>query len=263
VDRHRLHRAVPLERRPVVCSRPGYRRTQRGGVRLLVAAGWLAVIATAFVLGYLLAMDDVGRMQQRIARLQLDRDQLSEALAAAREQQIRLERSHQIDAAAKQSAQKSLERLERERLALAKRTTYLARLVREGGSGLIEITDYELEPEGLAGRYRFAFTIRQLFPEDGETTGVVKLKLEVDGQTVDAPLASDGTTGERQAGPIRLRFSHFQRVDGVLALPKGVKPDGLVVEVVPDDDRNMALEESFSWKPTTEGLSGVAVPAPD
>jgi hypothetical protein len=226
----------------------------------LLAIGWLAVIAAAFVLGYLLGGHDVGRMQQRIAQLQMDRDQLSESLAAAREQQIRLERSHQVDAAAKQSARESLERLQRERLALAKRTTYLERLIRAGGSGLIEITDFELEPSGPEDHYRFAFTVRQLFPEVGDTSGVVRLKLEAGGETIDAPLVPGDTTRKEELDHLELEFSHFQHVDGVLAVPAGVEPEALIVEVLPDDDRNIALEESFSWRPTAPGIAGPAAP---
>ena len=240
-------------------GRRSSRRAQRGAVRLLVSVGWLAVITTAFVLGYLLAADDVSRMQQRIARLQLERDQLSDSLAAAREQQIRLERSHQIDTEARRSAQEDLERLQSERLTLAKRTTYLERLIRAGGSGLIEITDYELEPEEAEGHYRFAFTIQQRFPEVGDTTGVVKLKLEVAGDTIDAPLMAVNKEKVREADPIRLSFSHFQHVDGVLALPAGVEPEAFIVEVVPDDNRNIPLEESFGWRPTAQ----VATPTAD
>lgn len=258
--RRRPHTAALDDNRPIGIRATPRRHVQRGGVRFLISLGWLVVLAASFGLGYFLAAHDVGGMQQRIVRLQLERDRLSEALAAAREQQIRLERSHQIDAQAKRSARDSLERLQRERLALAKRTTYLERLVRAGGSGLIEVNDYALRAEGAERRYRFSFTVRQRFPEVGTTTGSVKLKLEVNDETVTAPLMTAGDERVGGSGSIRLDFAHFQRVDGVLELPPGLKPDAFIVEVVPDDDRNIALDESFSWRPTAEtaGQDGVS-----
>lgn len=242
---------------------PRRSRSQQGAVRLFITVGWLIVITTAFVLGYFLAGHDVDRMQARIALLQRDLDRSSEQLAAARQQRIQMERTHQIDAEARRSAQTSLEHLQRERLDLIKRTTYLERLIRAGGSGLIEVTDFALAPEGTDRRFRFAFTIRQRFPDGSDSTGTLKLKLEADGTSIPTPVRQADSVGVRLSDSVRFQFARFQQIQGELSVPDDMDPDTLLIELIPDNDRNIALEERFAWEPNGSLNAEIAMPTPE
>ncbi|MGB5833754.1 MAG: hypothetical protein WBG92_17415, partial [Thiohalocapsa sp.] len=90
------------------------------------------MIGAAFAFGYLLASYDAERALMRIQSLQTERDILSESLAAARDEHVRLERSHLVDREAKRAAQEQLAEVPAERLQLAKQVASLRGLMRAG-----------------------------------------------------------------------------------------------------------------------------------
>jgi len=220
-------------------------RSHGYGRWLLVGVGWLLVVGAAFVLGYLLAEHDARQALARIQALQTERDLLSEQLAAQRDAQIKLERSHQIDVAAQRAAQSQITSLERERMRLEQQLKHLRALVGSGGRGLAEVEELVLMPRA-DGAYAYRLTLGQLVPDFGRTEGEVVLSVvsESDGEEATVPVArlSDGSAGRHV-----MAFEHFQVFEGVFQLDSGTEPLELVVEILPKDDNLMATQEVVRW----------------
>ena len=214
--------------------------------RLFLTIGWLAVIATAFGLGYLLANHDATQAALRIQALQTERDALSEALATAKEGRIRLERSHIIDSEAKRAAQAQLAELQGERLRLAKRVAYLQGLMRNGQTGVVEVKEFLLTEGDAPGLFDYRFTVNQLVPDfrPSRGTAVVKVVLRRDGKRVTLPLSelSGSTSGHHP-----MAFDFFQTFEGRIQLPPDAEPVEVVVDIEPGNNNLMDSSEAFAW----------------
>lgn len=225
----------------------GGRVAGRGvGRWLLIGIGWLIVVAAAFVLGYLLAQHDATQAMARIQALQTERDMLSEQLAAQRDAQMKLERSHQIDVEAQRAAQAQILSLERERMRLEQQLTQLRALIGSSGRGVVEVDDLVLRSLG-GGRYHYRLTLGQLVPDFGQTEGAVVLSVvtSAGGERVTTPLTEPSVDG---AARHTFAFEHFQVVEGDFRLPDEVEPVELVIEIVPKDDTLLAAQEVVLWE---------------
>lgn len=225
--------------------------------RLLVTVGWLIVIGSAFVLGYLLAEHDAKEAAVRIQALQTERDALSEELAAERDAHVRLERTHLIDREAKRAAQSKLAELQRERLYLAKQVAYLQGLIREGEVGAVEIREFTLSEGSDATEYRYNFTVNQLVPEFGRSEGeaVVKVVLERAGERVTVPLTElPGSSSGRHP----MSFDHFQTFEGTIRLPSEASPREIIVDIEPGNNNLMQSSEAFAWRARDIGAPNLA-----
>jgi hypothetical protein len=214
--------------------------------RLFLTIGWLAVIATAFGLGYLLADHDATQAALRIQALQTERDALSEALASAKEANVRLERSHVIDSEAKRAAQAQLGELQGERLRLAKRVAYLQGLMRNGQTGVVEVKEFLLTEGDQPGLFDYRFTVNQLVPDfrRSQGTAVVKVVLRRDGKRVTLSLSElPGSTSGRHP----MAFDFFQTFEGRIQLPPDVEPVEVVVDIEPGNNNLMESSEAFAW----------------
>ncbi len=220
---------------------------QRGKLHwLLVSVGWLMVVSTAFLLGYLLAAHDAERSLARIQALQTERDALSEQLAAQRDALIKLERSHQMDVAGQRAAQAQILQLEKERMRLEQQLTHLRALVGAGEQGVVEVDDIVVTPLG-GGWYGYRLTLSQLVPDFGRSEGEVVLSLLAASGAGESmvPLAD---LEDESAGRYEMSFEHFQVLEGRLRLGEGVEPVDLIVEIVPKDDTLMASKEVVGWR---------------
>jgi hypothetical protein len=215
--------------------------------RLLVTIGWLAVIAFAFALGYLLAGYDATQAMSRIQTLQTERDALSEALAAKRDEHARLERTHLIDREAKRAAQAQLVELQGERLRLAKQVAYLMGLMREGSAGVVEVKEFVLTEGQARGTFDYHFTLSQLVPGFGRSVGtaLVKIVLRVDDEPRTLSLADlpGSTSGEHS-----LDFDHFQSFEGRIVLGQDADPQEVVVEIKPGNNNLLESSDAFVWR---------------
>ncbi len=222
-------------------------RREHAAFRLFLTIGWLLVIGTAFGLGYLLAQHDATEAQMRISMLQKQRDALSEGLAEAREERVRLERSHLMDQQARRAVLEQLKELQQERLELARQVSYLEHLVQEGGSGVIQVKDLELALDGEPGHYHYRFTVSQLVPDFGESVGKVFVKLAVrdeDGTRMVAVKELDPDAVDE----FDMRFEYFQQFEGAFVLPRDVIPESLIVEIKPTTEKLVPSTESFPWR---------------
>jgi hypothetical protein len=212
----------------------------------MVIVGWLVVIAMTFLLGYLLAGHDTEQSLARIQALQTERDLLSERLAAQRDAQMKLERSHRIDVETRRAAQVQIMKLENDRMRLEQQVAHLRALQGAGGRGVVEVDSFVLtQLEG--DQYRYRLTLSQLVPDIERTEGEVVLAIvtEADGHRATTPLAALGVGA---AGRHEISFEHFQVFEGRFRLGDNGRPLDLVVEILPKDDNLLATKEVVPWR---------------
>lgn len=205
-------------------------------VVLLILVALAAAILGAFSMGRQAGVGMLKPLSKHMRTAEGGCDALATQVSDLKEQNIVLERSQQIDREVNCNLSKQTKEAQDERLALEKEVSLLRRLVREGGGGILQLRDFELEETEAPGKFRYSFTIRQLVQDFGESTGEIEVQVigKRDGEETDLSLA-------KLAGNNRLRhkmkFKHFQKVQGSIKVPDDFKPEKLVVAVKPETDK--------------------------
>jgi hypothetical protein len=235
----------------------GARRTSPV-VRSLISLGWIIVIGATFAFGYWFARYDAVKAFAGVDALRAEVAMLSEEIARGREERLRLERAHQMDREVKRQAQESLAELQRERLELVKRVSYLQRLVRDGQAGIVEVKEFRLREGPAPKHFRFEMLLRQLVPQNERTRGRVRIRvvLSRDGNQEDLPL--DALPGSSPAEMV-VDFEHFQAIAGDIVLPENADAERLVVEFEPEGASVARSSEAFLWP---GGAGGACLPSP-
>lgn len=238
---------------PNMGSSGGMRLGASGGAfRLFVTLGWLAVIGTAFVFGYQLAYYDADNALIEVQQLKADRRDLREALMTAEERIAGLERAQSIDREAKRLAQAQLEELQHERHEYAKQVSALERLIREGGGGVVQVQDFALWETDQPREFGYRFTVAQLIPEFGQTSGRVKLRVEGKTREGDSMTLSAAELDGSEPAVHPMEFEFFQNFTGLIRLPEGLTPLTLTVEIEPRVKNLISSARTYAWEP--EGL---------
>lgn len=223
-------------------------------LRLLFMALVTVLVAAAFWVGFELGQARMSAMlQPQLAELD-DKNRsgqraLSDALAEIahlRQEGVVAERSLQIEREAAGSLQEQLKQAQDQRLELLKESKYLKRLVGDGGQGAVRVHDLLLTPGDGPEEYRYGFTVTQLVPGVGETSGRVLLALEGEqnGEVVSVPLDE---LPDASPTALAMNFEFFQKFDGVFALPGGFEPRGLSITIEPESKDLLRTSEVFPW----------------
>jgi hypothetical protein len=223
----------------------GAQRSRRP-FRLLITFGWMSVISATFAFGYWLAHDDAVKALAGVGALQAEVGHLSEEIARGREERVRLERAHQMDREAKRQAQEALAELQRERLDLIKRVSYLQRLVRDGQAGMVEVKELLLRQGSEPRSVRFEMLLSQLVPQEERTRGRVNVSVVLSQGGEQETLSLDQLPGS-SAAETAIDFEHFQAISGDILLPEGAEPEQLIVDIQPDGASMARSSEGFLW----------------
>lgn len=229
---------------------------QRSWLTLLL---WLlSVVAVALVVGWasyrppqpqpVAAKVDVGAFQRQIQELQRQLSVLEREKAGLREQNVALERSSQIDREATLQAREQLKEYQRERLELKEELAFLSGIVSNGvkrADGLY-VQGFQLLKGSEEGVFLYHFTVSQSLKNPDQALGWIYLELEAEsgGEMVSLPLQE--ITRDKQE-KLKMRFRHFQDVQGVLVLPEAVVPASLVVKIKPTTKSLSEIEKRFDW----------------
>jgi hypothetical protein len=217
----------------------------RRKLRLGVGIGWLAIVAVAFVLGYLLAGHDAEQSLVLVQGLQTERDRLTEQLASERDARMKRERSHQIDVEAQRVVQQKLAELDEERIRLERKVGRLTAMIGASGRGFVEVESLVVTPED-AGLYAYRLALSQLVPDFDRSEGRVLLSVVIegeDGPTI-TPVADLSDTG---SGRHDMSFERFEVFEGDFRLGDTGKPMELIVEILPKGDNLQASREVVPW----------------
>jgi len=212
---------------------------------LLVLVG--AAVGVAFFAGVQYGREASVPLIEQIDSIEQERDVLSARVAELKQQNIVLERSQQIDREASKTASKQLKDAQDERLAAEKEVSFLRRLIQEGGGGILQPRDFKLEKSDEPGEFGYSFTIRQLIPEFGESTGRVDLKILGTRDGKDVSLSVDKLKGSEPTSH-KMEFKHFQSFAGRIRVPDDFDPESLVVEIKPSTSKLIPVSETFPWR---------------
>lgn len=235
-----------MSRRRRVVS-PRIVESPRAGPIFLLTILVLVAIAGAFFAGIFVAREEAAAIASRLDALLRERNELSGHVAALTQENMRLERSMEIDREANRTALQSLRTAQDERLELEKEVSFLKRLIEQGGGGILKVKDFKLtiadEPGHVA---TYSFTISQLIRDFGESAGRVEIRLvgKRDGKEVERGL--DKLPGSEPSSH-KMRFKHFQNFEGRIKLPDGFEPERFVVDVKPSTKKLIPVTETFAW----------------
>lgn len=234
------------QRRRVVSPKIVQRRGAGSG--LAVSALVLLLIAVAFAGGLLLGRAEADAAAEHARSLEERLVSEQDRLAALKQQITVLERAQQIDREANREAQQALGRAQDERLALEKEISFLKHVIREGGGGILEVQDFALAPGKEEREFRYSFTVTQLIQDFGFSEGKVEVKLAVKGNGEGRVLALSELEGS-ESGVHKMRFQHFQNIEGMIRLPEDLSAESLVVEIEPSTKKLVPVTETFAWAP--------------
>jgi hypothetical protein len=190
-----------------------------------------------------LAATDTGRtvrrLRQTVAALEAERDSLRQLAAS-------LERSAQIDRAATRLAQTELMKLQAQKQELAREAAFLRSLVEENANGVLRIRNFKLQAGAQQHEFSFRFTVVQMRDDFGVSKGAIEISVAgLQGDEMRVLGLAELMDGGKDS--LKMRFRHFQDIQGAVVLPDGFLPDSLTVNIKPDSDRLAPLREVFEW----------------
>lgn len=177
---------------------------------------------------------------KQIALLEAERSQLRERIAA-------LERSVQIDREAMRQVREALYQSESDNQERENELALLRGIVGTSAkSEGLSIQGFRLSKGSEPQVYRFSFTVSQALKSVGAAVGWIQLALE--GQQDGEPglLALKEITKEKEE-KLKMRFRHFQDVDGLIQVPEGFNPERVIVEINPTNNKLPQMKKTFDW----------------
>ena len=232
---------------------PTPRIVQPGGSRVYL---WVVLVLVLALLGMFQAapyltqrqsgpviqelQDRLATQQQLIAEFEAERIALNERIAG-------LVSSSQIDREAMRQVRGELSARQEERAKLDEELAFLrsmvsAKDVREG----VQVQRFSLKQGGGDRLYRFNFTITQTMKSGDAATGWIFFAVDgVNGEEpVWLPLRE---ITEEKIEKVKMRFKHFQDVEGVIQLPEGFTPLKVIIEIKPSNKKLPELKRRFDW----------------
>jgi hypothetical protein len=167
---------------------------------------------------------EVTRLRSEVARMQEDTSKLR-ALADAGESRVRIERETQAQMA------RQVRQLEEENGRLKEDLAFFENLIPvEKGEGKVSINRFKVEPDALAGEYRFRLLVLQGGRRDKEQQSAIQflVELQLEGKTVIIPIP-----GEKPGidPAYRFNFKYFHRAEGTFRVNPAAKVKSVQVRV--------------------------------
>ena len=114
-----------------------------------------------------------------------------------------------------------------------------------GREGTISVSRFNLQPEGVAGEYRYQLLLVQSGHRAREFHGTLQFVLDVQHGDRKLTLVLP-PEGEREARDYRLNFKFFQRVEGTFKLTPGSVLKGMQVRVFENGSRTPKLTQALN-----------------
>ncbi|MCB2261709.1 MAG: hypothetical protein LGR52_02025 [Candidatus Thiosymbion ectosymbiont of Robbea hypermnestra] len=220
--------------------------TSRTVFVLSILAAFAAAIVGAFSVGTQVGIETSRPLDKHMRMTASKCNALSEQVSNLEHQSTVLKRSQQIDQEIDRNLSKQLKKAQDERLALEKEVSFLRRLIRKGGSGILQPKDFKVEKTGEPGMFRYNFTIRQLVQDFGRSTGKVEIRVIGKRNGRKATLPLDKLAGS-EPPKHKMGFKYFQVFRGLIKIPDNFEPEKLVVEVRPKTSKLIPVSETFPW----------------
>ena len=215
---------------------------------LRVAVGIAVVGAGAWGLFGLFGTSVTARENSaELARLQEKVQHQQTELAELRPWLTQADRQMQIDRAAAADLARQVKSLAFENAALKEDLAFFQSLMssQAGREGTISVNRFRLQPEAVAGEYRYQMLLVQPGQRVREFHGTLQFVLDVqqDGHKLVLVLPPDL---ERGARDYQLNFRFFQRIEGTFKLPPGSVLKGMQVRVFENGSRTPKLTQTLN-----------------
>lgn len=211
--------------------------------RLALAAVALVALAAAFFFGATRAAYDAGgdvekrHLRGQVALLEAENRKVAEQLA-------RLQTDQQIDREAYAQIEGQLSELQGKIMDQQEELAFYRGVVGGPGEGGLQVRDLSVSPtDGRAVRLRF--TLAQVRQAEREVRGQLQVRLE--GTRAGRPASLD--VAGLMRGPARMSFAfrYFQEVALDVEIPADLRPERVVVRILPTTRGVKASVESFPW----------------
>jgi hypothetical protein len=175
-----------------------------------------------------------------IERLNRERAELLQRIA-------KLERISQIDQESVSRVQVQLKNDQNERLKLEEELLFLRSIVSTKASkGVLHLQRLRLQQGTRENSVFYAFTVSKVLKDPEYIEGAAYLSLNGKQGGAKRTLTLKDLPGDQQ-NSLKLRFKHFQNLEGELLLPDGFKPSGVTIEVKPAGKKFKPVKKSFKW----------------
>lgn len=182
----------------------------------------------------------IEQQENKIANLEAERTRLHAQVAA-------FERAGQIDREAMRQIEEELRVFQDERSKSEEELALLKSIVATGvkKEGLY-IQGFKIEKVAGADSYRYRFTVSQALKSAGTATGWIFIHLEGEENGEEKVISLQEIT-EEKSEKLKMRFRHFQDIDGLIQLPEGVTPASIVIEIKPTNKKLPPIKKRFDW----------------
>lgn len=213
-----------------------------------VAVVALFVVAVAWAAFGVLGSDSRrDETERELARLQQALQSQESELAELRSKVAGSDQQVQMDRAAAADLARQVKSLSFENAKLKEDLAFFQSLMSSSASreATISVNRFNLQPEAMAGEYRYQLLLVQTGQRVREFQGTLQFVLDVqqDGRKLVLVLPPQG---ERDARDYRLSFKHFQRVEGTFKLSPGSLLKGMQVRVFENGAKTPKLTQALN-----------------
>ncbi len=174
-------------------------------------------------------------------------DQLNQERAQLLQRIAKLERISQIDQESVSRVQDELKSDQNARLKLEEELLFLRSIVSaESDNRALHLQRLRLQPGTSENSVLYAFTVSKVLRNPEYIEGLVFLTLSGEQDGVKRSFSLKQVSGGKQSS-LKLRFKHFQNVEGEFLLPGGFKPSGVTIEVKPEGKKFSPVKKKFEW----------------
>jgi hypothetical protein len=186
-------------------------------------------------------------MQEKLEELRRQITTLEAERTAMREQLVAQNRSNQIDLEASRQARESLQKRELECLQMEEELMLLRQMISTGEKDdELKVIRLSLEAGPKSREFRYRFTVSKTLGKPALAVGWIYLSLEGEVEGTATKLDLQEIT-EEKIEKIKMRFKHFQDVEGLIRLPSGFQPRKLTIDIKPERSKLPKVQKSFDW----------------
>jgi len=177
---------------------------------------------------------------RKVDTLEKQQDVLRGQLAA-------LERAAQIDQEATRQVKLELKQKQTQWQAMEEELNFLRHIASgKNKTDALYIQGFRLENGSAKGEYAFKFTVSQMLTKTEYAEGWVHLQVVGGAGESKKSLSLKEVTADK-LDRIKMRFRHFQDIEGTLKLPKGFDPKSILIKVEPVSKRLSPFKKQFNW----------------
>jgi hypothetical protein len=114
------------------------------------------------------------------------------------------------------------------------------------GKGILHLQRLRLQPGKGENSVQYAFTVSKVIKNPEYLAGFVYVSISGEKDGEKRTLSLKQVSGDKQ-DKIKMRFKHFQNIEGEFLLPSGFKPSGVTIEVKPEGEKFKPVKKRFRW----------------